>query len=142
MKLQPNIGSDRSWVYKVHADYSETPPTSETLAIRFGNADSMQTTRTFDLHRFTYSSDANAFKEAFESAQKTNVELGGASEPTADSKAEETKAEAASESAPAKSETKPEAEADKKENSTTEVPATATKVEAAAEEDKKVSGDN
>ena len=40
MKLQPNIGSDRSWVWKVAADYSESPPTSETLAIRFANADS------------------------------------------------------------------------------------------------------
>ena len=40
MKLQPNIGSDRSWVYKVAADYSETPATSETLAIRFANAES------------------------------------------------------------------------------------------------------
>ena len=39
MKLQPNIGSDRSWVWKVAADYSENPPTSETLAIRFANAD-------------------------------------------------------------------------------------------------------
>lgn len=40
MRLQPNIGSDRSWVWKVAADYSETPPTSETLAIRFANSDS------------------------------------------------------------------------------------------------------
>lgn len=39
MKLQPNIGSDRSWVWKVAADYSEDPPTSETLAIRFANPD-------------------------------------------------------------------------------------------------------
>jgi hypothetical protein len=39
MKLQPNIGSDRSWVWKVAADYSEDPPTAETLAIRFANAD-------------------------------------------------------------------------------------------------------
>lgn len=39
MRLQPNIGSDRSWVWKVGADYSETPPTAETLAIRFANAD-------------------------------------------------------------------------------------------------------
>jgi Ran-binding protein 1 len=39
MKLQPNIGSDRSWVWKVAADYSEEPPTSETLAIRFANSD-------------------------------------------------------------------------------------------------------
>jgi Ran-binding protein 1 len=40
MRLQPNIGSDRSWVWKVAADYSEQPPTAETLAIRFANADS------------------------------------------------------------------------------------------------------
>lgn len=39
MRLQPNIGSDRSWVWKVAADYSEDPPTSETLAIRFANAE-------------------------------------------------------------------------------------------------------
>ena len=40
MKLQPNIGSDRSWVWKVAADYAETPATSETLAIRFANSES------------------------------------------------------------------------------------------------------
>ena len=40
MKLQPNIGSDRSWVWKVAADYSESPPSAETLAIRFANAES------------------------------------------------------------------------------------------------------
>lgn len=40
MKLQPNIGSDRSWVWKVAADYAENPPTAETLAIRFANSDS------------------------------------------------------------------------------------------------------
>ncbi|KAH9936938.1 RanBP1 domain-containing protein [Amylocystis lapponica] len=56
MKLQPNIGSDRSWVWKVAADYSESPPTSETLAIRFANAE-----------------NAAQFKEAFEQAQKTNA---------------------------------------------------------------------
>lgn len=40
MQLQPNIGSDRSWVWKVHADYAEGEPRSETLAIRFANAES------------------------------------------------------------------------------------------------------
>jgi hypothetical protein len=45
MKLQPNVGSDRSWVYKVAADYAENPPTSETLAIRFANSDSEFNTR-------------------------------------------------------------------------------------------------
>ncbi|KAH7916122.1 RanBP1 domain-containing protein [Hygrophoropsis aurantiaca] len=56
MRLQPNIGSDRSWVYKVPADYSETPPTAETLAIRFANSD-----------------NASQFKTAFEDAQKNNT---------------------------------------------------------------------
>ncbi|TFK55875.1 hypothetical protein OE88DRAFT_1692558 [Heliocybe sulcata] len=56
MRLQPNIGSDRSWVWKVAADYSESPPTAETLAIRFANAD-----------------NANHFKVAFEDAQKKNA---------------------------------------------------------------------
>jgi Ran-binding protein 1 len=45
MKLQPNIGSDRSWVWKVAADYSETPATAETLAIRFANAESEELTK-------------------------------------------------------------------------------------------------
>jgi Ran-binding protein 1 len=40
IKLQPNVGSDRSWVYKVHADYAEGDPTAETLAIRFANSES------------------------------------------------------------------------------------------------------
>jgi hypothetical protein len=40
MRLQPNIGSDRSWVWKVLADYAEGEPTAETLAIRFANAES------------------------------------------------------------------------------------------------------
>lgn len=40
MKLQPNIGSDRSWVWKVAADISDGEPQAETLAIRFANSDS------------------------------------------------------------------------------------------------------
>ncbi|KAH8830215.1 RanBP1 domain-containing protein [Flagelloscypha sp. PMI_526] len=56
MKLQPNVGSDRSWVWKVAADYSEEPPTAETLAIRFANSD-----------------NANQFKTAFENGQITNT---------------------------------------------------------------------
>jgi Ran-binding protein 1 len=59
MRLQPNIGSDRSWVWKVPADYSEQPPTSETLAIRFANCE-----------------NANLFKIAFEDGQKANASLG------------------------------------------------------------------
>ncbi|KAF7790841.1 hypothetical protein EIP86_001798 [Pleurotus ostreatoroseus] len=80
MKLQPNIGSDRSWVWKVAADYAETPATSETLAIRFANSD-----------------NAGQFKEAFEKAQTTNASLMAqkpeAAEEIADVKAEEPAAE-------------------------------------------------
>jgi len=60
IKLQPNIGSDRSWVYKVTADYSETPPTAETLAIRFANAE-----------------NAEQFKVEFEKARTINAGLSG-----------------------------------------------------------------
>ncbi|THV05474.1 hypothetical protein K435DRAFT_826376 [Dendrothele bispora CBS 962.96] len=60
MRLQPNIGSDRSWVWKVAADYSESPPTSETLAIRFANAE-----------------NAGEFKSQFEAAQKANAAISG-----------------------------------------------------------------
>ena len=41
MHLQPNVGSERSWVWKVAADYAEGEPTAETLAIRFANAESI-----------------------------------------------------------------------------------------------------
>lgn len=58
MRLQPNIGSDRSWVWKVPADYADGDPTSETLAIRFANAE-----------------NATSFKEKFENAQKSNASL-------------------------------------------------------------------
>ncbi|KAJ7179383.1 RanBP1 domain-containing protein [Mycena filopes] len=61
MRLQPNIGSDRSWVWKVAADYSESPPTAETLAIRFANSD-----------------NAAQFKTAFEDGQKKNATLSSA----------------------------------------------------------------
>jgi Ran-binding protein 1 len=41
MTLKENIGSDRSWVYTATADVSEGAPTIETLAIRFGNSESI-----------------------------------------------------------------------------------------------------
>ncbi|KAH9173405.1 ran/spi1 binding protein [Lactarius sanguifluus] len=73
MRLQPNIGSDRSWVWKVVADYSEDPPTSETLAIRFANSEY-----------------AGQFKKAFEDAQANNTKLPSASAAAAEEKSEET----------------------------------------------------
>ena len=46
MKLAPNLGSDRAWVWNVSADYAESEPTAETFAIRFANSDSESTTTT------------------------------------------------------------------------------------------------
>ncbi|KAI0081825.1 hypothetical protein K474DRAFT_1694861 [Panus rudis PR-1116 ss-1] len=97
MKLQPNIGSDRSWVYKVAADYSEEPPTSETLAIRFANAE-----------------NANQFKEEFEKAQQINASLKAGGEkqeesaPAAEEKKEEEKEEPKAEEPKAEEEPKEE----------------------------------
>ncbi|KAF8605473.1 hypothetical protein BDV93DRAFT_554840 [Ceratobasidium sp. AG-I] len=55
MKLQPNVGSDRSWVWKVAADISDGEPTAETLAIRFANKEI-----------------ADEYKLAFENAQASS----------------------------------------------------------------------
>ena len=40
MKLSPNVGSDRSWVWNAAADVSEGEPEPQTLAIRFANSES------------------------------------------------------------------------------------------------------
>ena len=40
MKLSPNVGSDRSWVWNAAADVSEGEPEACTLAIRFANPES------------------------------------------------------------------------------------------------------
>lgn len=40
MKLSPNVGSDRSWVWNAGADVSEGEPEAATLAIRFANSES------------------------------------------------------------------------------------------------------
>jgi Ran-binding protein 1 len=58
MKLSPNVGSDRSWVWNAAADVSEGEPEAQTLAIRFANSD-----------------NANLFKEAFLKAQQENEAL-------------------------------------------------------------------
>ncbi|KAJ5152333.1 hypothetical protein N7492_010628 [Penicillium capsulatum] len=63
MKLSPNVGSDRSWVWNAAADVSEGEPEAQTLAIRFANSE-----------------NANLFKEAFEKAQQENEKLFGAGE--------------------------------------------------------------
>ena len=97
MTLQPNVGSDRSWVWNVAADYAEGEPTAETLAIRFANSE-----------------NANLFKKAFEEGQETNASLSGKAAPKAEElKAEESKAEAAE---PKAEEPKAEAAAEAKED--------------------------
>jgi Ran-binding protein 1 len=58
MKLSPNVGSDRSWVWNTTADVSEGAPEAQTLAIRFANSE-----------------NANLFKEAFLKAQEDNEKL-------------------------------------------------------------------
>ncbi|KAI9820955.1 MAG: hypothetical protein M1832_003427 [Thelocarpon impressellum] len=58
MKLSPNVGSDRSWVWNASADVSEGEPEAQTLAIRFANSE-----------------NANLFKEAFIKAQQENEAL-------------------------------------------------------------------
>lgn len=63
MKLSPNVGSDRSWVWNAAADVSEGEPEAQTLAIRFANSE-----------------NANLFKDAFEKAQEENEKLFGAGE--------------------------------------------------------------
>ncbi|KAH8668357.1 hypothetical protein BX600DRAFT_379962 [Xylariales sp. PMI_506] len=60
MKLSPNVGSDRSWVWNAAADVSEGEPEAVTFAIRFANSE-----------------NANLFKDAFIVAQKENEELFG-----------------------------------------------------------------
>jgi len=52
-KLQPNVGSDRSWVWTCPSDFSEEGAKAEVFAIRFANAD-----------------NANKFKIEFEKAQE------------------------------------------------------------------------
>lgn len=109
MSLQPNIGSDRSWVWKVAADFAEGEPTAETLAIRFANSESASRGTADAPDRrphplFPLPADANQFKEKFDEAKATNAGLAkGAS-------AEETKP---SEEQPAPAESAKEEEAEK-----------------------------
>lgn len=73
MKLKPNVGSDKSWVYNVLADVSEGQPTAETFAIRFASREI-----------------AEEFKAKFEEAQKINADVASGKLPL-DKKEEETK---------------------------------------------------
>jgi Ran-binding protein 1 len=75
MKLSPNVGSDRSWVWNVAADVSEGEPEAQTLAIRFANSESESLFPTLLETLLIPISDANLFKEAFIKAQQDNEKL-------------------------------------------------------------------
>ena len=75
MKLSPNVGSDRSWVWNAAADVSEGEPEAQTLAIRFANSESAFINSKSILHELIRDSDANLFKEAFIKAQQENEAL-------------------------------------------------------------------
>ena len=72
--LEPNVGSDRSWVWSAF-DFSDGDLVEEIFAIRFGNAE-----------------NATKFKDAFAAAQKEMVALkageDGPADPAADEAAE------------------------------------------------------
>ncbi|KAI9756820.1 MAG: hypothetical protein M1815_002803 [Lichina confinis] len=68
MRLSPNIGSDRSWVWNAAADVSEGEPEAQTLAIRFANSE-----------------NAELFKDAFIKAQQENEALFEAQQPASES---------------------------------------------------------
>ena len=75
MKLSPNVGSDRSWVWNAAADVSEGEPEAQTLAIRFANPESkLGQSIDYPLCLLTLL-DANLFKEAFIKAQQENEQL-------------------------------------------------------------------
>ena len=78
MKLSPNVGSDRSWVWNASADVSEGEPEAQTLAIRFANSESGPALVHLGV-LLTLHADANAFKDAFIKAQQENEALFAAS---------------------------------------------------------------
>ncbi|OIW33555.1 hypothetical protein CONLIGDRAFT_569092 [Coniochaeta ligniaria NRRL 30616] len=80
MKLSPNVGSDRSWVWNAAADVSEGEAEAVTLAIRFANSE-----------------NANLFKDAFIKAQKDNEALFSGASAAPAASAEEKKEEATEE---------------------------------------------
>ncbi|KAJ9142022.1 RanBP1 domain-containing protein [Coniochaeta hoffmannii] len=80
MKLSPNVGSDRSWVWNAAADVSEGEAEAVTLAIRFANSE-----------------NANLFKDAFIKAQKDNEALFAGASAAPAATAEEKKEEATEE---------------------------------------------
>lgn len=95
MKLAPNVGSDRSWVYNVAADVTDGEVSAETLAIRFANSD-----------------NANEFKKSFEEAQAKNASAKGGA--VAETEAPPTSGGATEDAAEKKEESKTETKEEEK----------------------------
>ncbi|KAI0240576.1 Ran-specific GTPase-activating protein [Lamellibrachia satsuma] len=73
MRLVPNCGSDRAWVWHTPADYSDEESKKETLAIRFASAE-----------------NAQKFRERFEASQQL-PDVAGGDNATVDEDADESK---------------------------------------------------
>jgi len=77
MKLEVNVGSDRSWMWHCSADFAEEEPREELFAIRFANSE-----------------NAQKFKEKFEECQKLSTgEVDAPKTTTLEEKKEEEKKE-------------------------------------------------
>jgi hypothetical protein len=63
-KLEPNAGSDRSWVWTCPADLADGAPQMELFAMRFANADGTCVWERHNVvaHDECCDADANAFK--------------------------------------------------------------------------------
>ena len=79
MELKKHQNSDKVFVWSTFADLSDETPTPETLAIRFGNAESMATIDSFDWLQYDcnewlilwfVSIDAQKFKKVFEESKE------------------------------------------------------------------------
>ncbi|KAG0141792.1 hypothetical protein CROQUDRAFT_51196, partial [Cronartium quercuum f. sp. fusiforme G11] len=120
MSLAPNVGSDRSWVYNVTADYSDEGKVEAlTLAIRFGSSE-----------------NANLFKGKFEEAQQINSSLSTAAAQSNPEKPESTPAADPAPTTDTEAKEEPKAEA-KEAAPVVQSDATADAVTTAAAEEKK-----
>ena len=89
MRLEENVGSDRSWVWTCQADFADEEPKQEVFAIRFANSES-------NYHPLYL--DAQEFKTHFESAKKEMEGIVGSApstptKPEGDKKEDEEKKE-------------------------------------------------
>ncbi|XP_059478452.1 ran-specific GTPase-activating protein-like [Neocloeon triangulifer] len=83
MKLSPNCGSDRAWVWSVNVDYADEEPKPELLAIKFANAaDATKWFETFEMAKEIVKGD---------DTENENDESGSSDEDEAEEKESEDK---------------------------------------------------